>query len=152
LATKHQTDVNEYRSKFRLPWTQGLTSAASRASSGWTEIRRARASKLARKSEFFKLAHSRPRRELAPFLKAEIVEHLGSHAIGFGKAFEQRVRALFDRGLTDTAIARRLDVGRATVTYRTMRWRKAKRKIASEKALAHHTRAQIAIVRTTHMR
>ena len=99
LATKHQTDVNEYRSKFRLPWTQGLTSAASRASSGWTEIRRARASKLARKSEFFKLAHSRPRRELAPFLKAEIVEHLGSHAIGFGKAFEQRVRALFDRGL-----------------------------------------------------
>jgi orotate phosphoribosyltransferase-like protein len=37
------------------------------------------------------------------------------------------VRALFDKGLTDAAIARALDVGRATVTYRTMHWRKRKR-------------------------
>ena len=41
--------------------------------------------------------------------------------------FERRVRALFDKGLTDAAIARALDVGRATVTYRSMHWRKRKR-------------------------
>jgi orotate phosphoribosyltransferase-like protein len=55
------------------------------------------------------------------------VQNLGKHAVGFGKAFERRVRALFDKGLTDAAIARALDVGRATVTYRTMHWRKTKR-------------------------
>jgi hypothetical protein len=46
---------------------------------------------------------------------------------GFGKAFERRVRALFNKGLSDAAIARALDVGRATVTYRTTHWRKRKR-------------------------
>jgi orotate phosphoribosyltransferase-like protein len=52
---------------------------------------------------------------------------LGKHAVGFGKAFERRVRALFDKGLTDAAIAQALDAGRATVTYRTTHWRKRKR-------------------------
>src|SRR6516165_12393092 len=61
-----------------------------------------------------------------PFLKAEAIQNLGKHAVGFGKAFERRVRALFDKGLTDAAIARALDVGRATVTYRSMHWRKRK--------------------------
>jgi hypothetical protein len=32
---------------------------------------------VAQKSRFFDLAHSTPRRELAPFLKTEAVEHLG---------------------------------------------------------------------------
>jgi hypothetical protein len=68
------------------------------------------------------------RRAPAPFLKTEAIQNLGKHAVGFGKAFERRVRALFDKGLTDAAIARALDVGRATVTYRTMHWRKRKRK------------------------
>jgi len=133
LAAKHEMNVNEYRSQFGLPWSRGLTSAASRASSGWTEERKAKARKLARRSGFFKLAHSRPRRELAPFLKAEAVEHLGPHAVGFGKAFEQRVRGLFNKGLTDAAIAQKLHVGRATVTYRTTLWRtpKGKNKVKS---------------------
>jgi DNA invertase Pin-like site-specific DNA recombinase len=72
-------------------------------------------------------ANQTRRRAPAPFLKAEAIQNLGKHAVGFGKAFERRVRALFDKGLTDAAIARALDVGLATVTYRTMHWRKRKR-------------------------
>jgi hypothetical protein len=36
--------------------------------------------------------------------------------------------ALFLEELSDAAIARVLNVGRATVAHRTMRWRKPKRK------------------------
>jgi hypothetical protein len=61
-------------------WTRGLTSATSLANSGWTDERKAKARKLAQKSRFFDLAHSTPRRELAPFLKTEAVEHLGVNA------------------------------------------------------------------------
>jgi hypothetical protein len=92
-----------------------------------TDERKAKARKLARKNRFFERAHLTRRRAPAPFLKAEAIQNLGKHAVGFGKAFERRVRALFDKGLTDAAIARALDVGRATVTYRTMHWRKRKR-------------------------
>ena len=127
LAAKHQMSVDEYRTRFGLPWTRGLTSAASAASSGWTDKRKAKARKLARINRFFEWAHLTPRRAPAPFLQTEAVQNLGKHAVGFGKAFERRVRALFDKGLTDAAIARALDVGRATVTYRTMHWRKNKR-------------------------
>jgi ROS/MUCR transcriptional regulator protein len=127
LAAKHEMSVDEYRSQFGLPWTRGLTSAASVASSGWTDERKAKARKLARINRFFERAHLTPRRVPAPFLQTEAVQNLGKHAVGFGKAFERRVRALFDKGFTDAAIARALDVGRATVTYRTMHWRKRKR-------------------------
>jgi hypothetical protein len=127
LAAKHEMSVDEYRSRFGLPWSRGLTSAASVASSGWTDERKAKARKLARKNRFFERAHLTRRRAPAPFLKAEAIQNLGKHAVGFGKAFERRVRALFDKGLTDAAIARALDVGRATVTYRSMHWRKRKR-------------------------
>src|SRR6516164_2475510 len=126
-SRKARMSVDEYRSRFGLPWTRGLTSAASVASSGWTDERKAKARKLARISRFFERAHLTPRRAPAPFLKAQAIQNLGKHAVGFGKAFEQRVHALFDKGLTDAAIARALDVGHATVTYRTMHWRKRKR-------------------------
>jgi hypothetical protein len=118
--------VDEYRSRFGLPWTRGLTSAASAATSGWTDKRKAKARKLARINRFFERAHLTPRRAPAPFLQTEAVQNLGKHAVA-GKAFERRVRALFDKGFTDAAIARALDVGRATVTYRTMHWRKRER-------------------------
>jgi hypothetical protein len=127
LAAMHEMSADEYRIQFGLPWTRGLTSAASVASSGWTDERKAKARKLARINRFFERAHLAPRRALAPFLKAEAVENLGKHAVGFGQAFERKVGALFDKGLTDAAIARALDVGRATVTYRTMHWRKRRR-------------------------
>jgi hypothetical protein len=127
LAAKHEMSVDEYRSRFGLPWSRGLTSASSVASSGWTDGRKAAARKLACKIRFFERAHLTPRRAPAPFLKAEAVKNLGQFAVGFGKAFERRVRALFDKGLTDAAIAQALDVGRATVTYRTMHWRTRKR-------------------------
>jgi ROS/MUCR transcriptional regulator protein len=127
LAAKHEMSVDEYRTRFGLPWSRGLTSAASVASSGWTDERKVKARRLARKNRFFELAHLTRRRTPAPFLKAEAVKNLGKHAVGFGKAFERRVRALFDKGVTDAAIARTLDVGRATVTYRTTNWRKRKR-------------------------
>src|SRR5262249_59044450 len=119
--------VDEYRSRFGLPWSRGLTSAASVTSSGWTDERKAKARKLARKNRFFERAHLTPRRASAPFLKAEAIQNLGKHAVGFGKVFERRVRALFDKGLTDAAIARALDVARATVTYRTMHSRERQR-------------------------
>jgi ROS/MUCR transcriptional regulator protein len=75
LAAKHGMAADDYKRRFGLPWTRGLTSAASLANSGWTDERKAKARKLARRSRFFKLAHLTPRRELAPFLKAEAVEH-----------------------------------------------------------------------------
>jgi hypothetical protein len=82
LAAKHEMSVDRYRSQFGLPWTRGLTSAASVASSGWTDERKAKAKarKLAGINGFFERAHLTPRRAPAPFLKAEAVENLGKHA------------------------------------------------------------------------
>jgi hypothetical protein len=57
LAAKHGVTVEEYKRRFGLPWTRGLTSASSLANSGWTEERKAKAQKVAQKSQFFKLAH-----------------------------------------------------------------------------------------------
>lgn len=45
--------VDEYRTRFGLPWSRGLTSAASVASSGRTDERKAKARKLARINRFF---------------------------------------------------------------------------------------------------
>jgi len=84
-AAKHGIAADDYKKRFGLPWTRGLTSAASLANSGWTDERKAKARKLARKSQFFKLAHLTPRREFAPFLKAEAVEHLGANATPYGE-------------------------------------------------------------------
>lgn len=128
LAAKHQISADEYRTQFGLPWTRGLTSETSHTTSGWSNKRKAAARRLAHKSQFFKLAHLTPRRQNAPFLRAEAIEHLGKHAIGFGEIFEKKVRRLFEKGLTDAAIARKLHVGRATVTYCTTHWRKRRRK------------------------
>jgi orotate phosphoribosyltransferase-like protein len=52
---------------------------------------------------------------------------LGANAAGFGKGFESRVRALFERGLTDAAIAQALNVNKMTVNLRTKRWRRSRR-------------------------
>jgi hypothetical protein len=128
LAAKHGVTTDDYKSRFGLPWHRGLTSAQSHANSGWNDDRKAKASRLARSSRFFKLAHQAPRREVAPFLKAEAMRHLGAHAAGFGKAFESGVRVLFERGLTDAVIAQALNVTRGTVNRRTKHWRKPKRK------------------------
>jgi hypothetical protein len=124
LSAKHDMTVDGYRKRFGLPWSRGLTCAASSVASGWTTARKKKARKLAKQSRFFELAHLTPRRDLAPFLRAQAVQNLGQHAVGLGEVFEQRVRALFDKGLTDANIAQQLGVGRATVTYRTMHWRK----------------------------
>jgi ROS/MUCR transcriptional regulator protein len=99
LAAKHGMAADDYKKQFGLPWTRGLTSATSLANSGWTDERKAKARKLAQKSRFFDLAHSTPRRELAPFLKTEAVEHLGVNAKAFGGKFDARVRALAQKGL-----------------------------------------------------
>jgi hypothetical protein len=126
LAAKHGVTTDEYKSRFGLPWHRGLTSALSHARSGWNDARKAKASKLARRSQFFKFAHAAPRREMAPFLKVEAARHLAVNAAGFGRGFESRVRVLFDRGLTDAAIAKALNVNKMTVNRRTKRWRKPK--------------------------
>src|SRR5262249_1001891 len=104
--------------QFGLPWTRGLTSATSLANSGWTDARKAKARRIARKSRFFELAHLTPRREFAPFLKAEAVEHLGANAKAFGKKFDLQVRALAVQGLSIRAIARVLNVAHTTVLKR----------------------------------
>ena len=100
LAAKHGVTTDDYKSRFGLPWTRGLTSAPSHANSGWNDKRKAKASRLARKSRFFALAHQASRREPALFLKVENVRNLGPNAVGFGKQFESRVRILFKQGLT----------------------------------------------------
>jgi hypothetical protein len=128
LAAKHGQTTDGYKSSFGLPWSRGLTSALSRANSGWNDDRKAKASRLARRSRFFKFAHPAPRREAALFLKMETAKNLGANAAGFGKGFESRVRVLFGRGLTDAAIAKALNVNRGTVNRRTKHWREPKRK------------------------
>jgi hypothetical protein len=123
LAAKHAVTTDDYESQFGLPWTRGLTSAPSHAKSGWNNERKAKASKLARKSRFFTLAHRASRRELPLFLRLETARNLGANAVGFGKEFESRVRILFKQGLTDSVISQILNVNRMTVNRRTKRWR-----------------------------
>jgi ROS/MUCR transcriptional regulator protein len=126
LAAKHGVTVDEYKRRFGLPWTRGLTSATSLANSGWTEERKAKARKVARKSQFFKLAHLSLRRELAPFLKTEAIENLGANAEAFGEEFDERVRALTAKGHGIRAIARMLKVAHTTVLERVKPWRREK--------------------------
>ena len=121
LAAKHGLSADDYKKQFGLPWTRGLTSATSLANSGWTDDRKAKARKFARKSRFFELAHLTPRREFAPFLKAEAVEHLGANAKAFGKKFDLRVRALAAKGLSIRAMARVLKVSHTAVLKRSKR-------------------------------
>lgn len=128
LAAKHNVTTDDYKRRFGLPWTRGLTSALSHSNSGWNDNRRTKARKLARRSQFFKFAHPTRHRDRAPFLKDEIPKYLGAHASGLGKKFELRVRTLFSRGLTDAAIAEILDVNKMTVNLRTKHWRKTKRR------------------------
>jgi hypothetical protein len=129
LFAKHDMTAADYKGQFGLPWTRGLTSSVSHANSGWTDQRRAAASKAARKTRFFKFAHQvNERRELAPFLKREAVQHLGERGVGFGKAFDKRVWRLFEKGLIDADIARTLGVNRMTVNLRTKHWRRLKYK------------------------
>jgi hypothetical protein len=123
LPPAHGVSVNEYRLRFGLPWSRGLTSAASLAASGWTAERKAQAKRLARRSRFFELAHLTSRRKIAPFVKAEAIEHLGIDPRTLSEAFKEQVRTLFDRGLSDRAIARKLAVSTSTVNRRTKRWR-----------------------------
>ena len=125
LAAKHGMAVDEYKRRFGLPWTR-LTSATSLANSGWTDERKDKAREVAEKSQFFKFAHLTARREIAPFLKAEAIEHLGVNAKAFGKKFDERVRALQAKGLSIRAIARVLNVAHTTVLERTTRRRKEK--------------------------
>ena len=125
LAAKHGITADDYKARFGLPWTRGLTSAASRCAPVWTKQRRAEASRVAKRRRIFELARrSKRRRKLAAFLRAEAVSHLGTYARGFGKKFEARVRALFDKGHIDKAIARALGVSLMTVNLRTRHWRK----------------------------
>jgi hypothetical protein len=128
LAAKHGLTVDQYKARFGLPWRRGLTSGASHNNSGWSKKRKRKASRLARKTQFFKLAHPSSRREMAPFARAEALEHLGHNAIRFGKRFELRVRTLFRRGFTDKYVASVLGVGIGTVNQRTKHWRRKKTK------------------------
>jgi predicted ATPase with chaperone activity len=133
LAAKHGVTVEEFKRRFGLPWTRGLTSAASLANSGWTEERKAKARKVAQKSQFFRLAHLTARRELALFLKTQAIENLGVNAKAFGEKFDLRARALADKGLSIRAIARVLKVAHTTVLERTTRWQ---RKVRDSKGVA----------------
>lgn len=126
LAVKHDINTDEYKARFGLPWTRGLTSGASHRSSGWTKRRRAQARQAALRRRIFDLAYRGPRkRALAPYQSQQSIEHLGAHMLGYGKTFDKRVRALFDKGLTDELIARKLEVNRMTVNKRTKQWRKS---------------------------
>lgn len=70
--------------------SRGLTSAESRHASRWTKQQKAKAKTHAKQSQFFKLAHSAIQREIAPFLKAEAIDHLGLHAVSLGEEFRKK--------------------------------------------------------------
>jgi hypothetical protein len=120
----HDMSATEYKVRFGLPWSRGLTSAASHRNSGWNAKRRAKARKLAKLTRFFELAHSSSRRESPTYIRNEWTKNLGSRSRGFGQKFERKARALFDKGLLDGEIARSLGVARVTVNKRTRKWRK----------------------------
>jgi ROS/MUCR transcriptional regulator protein len=122
LAAKHAMTVDDYKTQFGLPWTRGLTSATSLANSGWTEERKAKARKVAQRSQFFKFAHFASRRELAPFAKTEAIEHLGINPEAFGDKFDEQLRTLLAKGLGSRTVARVLRVGRTTVLRRIRKW------------------------------
>jgi hypothetical protein len=128
LAFKHGTGASEYKERFGLPWSRGLTSAASHRKSGWNAKRRAKASTLARRTRFFQHAHTTSRRESPDYIKREWVKNLGAHSRGFGSRFEHSVRRLFKQGLVDREIAKRLRVNRMTVNQITRKWRRSKRR------------------------
>jgi hypothetical protein len=78
------------------------------------------------------LAHSTPRRELALFLKTEVVEHLGVNAKAFGGKFDARVRALASEGAAHSGYRPMLKVAHTTVLERIKRSRKGKTETAKE--------------------
>jgi hypothetical protein len=123
LTRTHCMAPDEYRERFGLPWSRGLTSAVSHAAIKWTAKRRAKARQRVKKSRFFEYSHRR-RREVAPYLKLEALQHLGIDPSAYGEKFAQRVRALFDKGYSDRRIADALKVGSSTVNRRTRHWRK----------------------------
>jgi hypothetical protein len=129
LAAKHDMRADDYRRRFGLPWSRGLTSAASRSASGWNPERREKARQVAQQSRFFELARCTASRA-GPIPEDAIHAKPGSPCGWLDEAFEEKVLALFLEELSDAAIARVLNVGRATVAHRTMRWRwrKPKRK------------------------
>jgi hypothetical protein len=124
LFFMHDMSAAEYKLRFGLPWSRGLTSAASHRNSGWDAKRRARARRLAKLTRFFEFAHPSSRRESPTYIQNERTKHLGSRATGFGEKFERKVRALFDKGLLDREIAQSLGVARMTVNKRSKKWRK----------------------------
>lgn len=140
LAAKHSITTDQYKGRFGLPWTRGLTSAQSHANSGWDEKRRQKASKLASKSEFFRFAKSSRRRPAPFFVQTETAKHLGNRAVGYDKRFDATVRALFKLGLPDAAIARALNVNRMTVNRRTRQWRTSKNKGHDSSAIRRASR------------
>jgi hypothetical protein len=119
----HGMTAAEYKVRFGLPWSRGLTSAASHRNSGWNAKRRARARRLAKLTRFFEFAHPSSRRESPTYIRKEWTKNLGGRATGFGQKFERKVRALFDKGLPDGEIAQSLGVARMTVNKRTRKWR-----------------------------
>jgi hypothetical protein len=128
LAYKHDMTAAEYKSQFNLPWTRGLTSAASHQNAGWTARRRAKAKALARQTRFFEFAHPTNRRASPTYVQKRLIKNLGDHAIGFGRHFEQRVKSLFERGFLDREISQALGVNRMTVNQRTRKWRRLKKR------------------------
>jgi ATP/maltotriose-dependent transcriptional regulator MalT len=124
VTRKHALSAADYKRLFGLPWSRGLTSAASHRNSGWNAKRRAEAERQARRTRFFDHAHATPRRESPAYIKQEWTKNLAARAAGLGREFERRVRALFAQGLADHEIARALGVARMTVNRRTRKWRK----------------------------
>lgn len=131
LAFKHGITASAYKQRFGLPWSRGLTSATSHANSGWDAKRRAKATRLARRTKFFRFAPQAPRRASPPWMKEQFIRNLGKRSEGFGRRFEHKVRTLFEKGYVDAQIAKALGVNRMTINLRTRRWRNGKRRTAT---------------------
>jgi ROS/MUCR transcriptional regulator protein len=124
LRARHGWSTDEYRVRFGLPWSRGLVSKAAfeLASARWTAARRKQARQLAMKSRFFELAHSTPRRDEAPFNKAEHIRRLRIKIVD-AASFKREARALIAKGLTRKAIAKALGVDKSTLYSHMRSWR-----------------------------
>lgn len=123
LLHRHNMLADEYRQRFGLPWSRGLTSAQhhARIAEAWTDERRDKQRRATKSARIYELIDRKARRAMVPFIQRELLA-MGRRR-NFGSHFEKHVRALFDRGLRDSEIAEQLHVNRMTVNKRTRRWR-----------------------------
>lgn len=78
LIDRHEITTDIYKKVFGIPWTQSLACIPSRrrTAASWNKKRKAKASKIARKTRFFDRAHAVPRRNSPDYVLRELTANL----------------------------------------------------------------------------